>query len=397
VPRIEIASVKDDIRALGRPLMSDHNLSARLWATAAVAVVPFASHLGVGWWLPIHLAMLGAASQAIVGGQLMFSTTLGLARGPQRSQSLTQLALLNIGAALVVSGRLWDEAGVLAAGAVVFAVTICWVTWQVHRVWRRSSNRRFSITGTFYLLAGLSLLVGASIGGLLGTGSFNNGATYLAYRGLHMTLNVLGWAGLTIVGTVVTLLPTVMHVRAPNLHVVRITPWTMFGGLVLLSIGVASSSEIVQALAMCSYVIGLVSFAVYVRRILVIPRRRRIPTAALHPANGAGLGSSDESGVSRFLRRLQSLIDARPPSCRRSERFRFPSFARRMVVLGSQDPTARAAAAARGADRHGARRARSGLRLQRRTRSHSGRIANNSEQLVGRISVGVERSRMGTG
>jgi nitrite reductase (NO-forming) len=297
VTRIEIASAEDDPRALGRPLMSDHNVSARLWATAAVAVVPFASHLGVGWWLPVHLAMLGAASQAIVGGQLMFSTTLGLARGPRRSQSLTQLALLNLGAALVVSGRIWRPEGLLAIGAAVFAATICWVTWQVHAMWHRSSNRRFSVTGTFYLLAGLAIIVGASIGGALGTGSINDGSTYLAYKDLHMTLNLLGWAGLTIIGTAITLLPTVMHVRAPNLNAVRIVPWTMFTGLVLLSIGVALSNGPLQAAGMCSYGIGLISFAVYVRGILAIPRRRKIPTAAMHLLGALGWAAVTTLGL----------------------------------------------------------------------------------------------------
>ncbi|HYO47468.1 MAG TPA: hypothetical protein VEY33_12355 [Gemmatimonadota bacterium] len=262
--------------------MSDHNLSARVWATAAAAAVPIASALGIGWWLPIHLAMLGAASQAIVGGQLMFSTTLGLSRGPARSQSLTQLVLLNLGAALVVGGRLWSWPGVLVVGASIFVATICWVTWQVHLLWRRSINRRFSITGTFYLLAGLSIIIGASIGGALGSGAFDDASSYLAHRGVHMTLNILGWAGLTIVGTAVTLLPTVLHVRAPKLHSIAIAPWLMSGGLGLLSMGATLSQEHLAGAGMVCYVVGLLAFGMYVRRILVIPRRRKIPTAALH-------------------------------------------------------------------------------------------------------------------
>lgn len=280
--RIEIGSATDDPRDLGRPLMSDHNLSARLWATAAVAAVPIASALRIGWWLPVHLAMLGAASQAIVGGQLMFSTTLGLSRGPARSRSLTQLGLLNLGAALVVGGRIWSWPGVLAAGASIFIATICWVTWQVHLLWRRSINRRFSITGTFYRLAGLSIIVGASIGGALGIGAFDDASPYLAHRGVHMTLNVLGWAGLTIVGTAVTLLPTILHVRAPKLHTIRGAPWLMFGGLALLSAGATLGQELLAGAGMVCYVVGLIAFGIYVRRILVVSRRRKIPTAALH-------------------------------------------------------------------------------------------------------------------
>ena len=280
--RIEIGSASDDPRVPDRPLMSDHNLSARVWASAAILSVPLLSTLGVGWWLPVHLAMLGAASQAIVGGQLMFTTTLGLSRGPARSRTLMQLGLLNVGATLVVGGRVWGWTDVLAAGALIFIATTCWVTWQVHSYWRRSINRRFSITGTFYRLAGLSIILGASIGGALGIGAIDYPAFYLAHRSLHMTLNVLGWAGLTIVGTAITLLPTVLHVRAPKLLTIRGVPWLMFGGLMVLSTGASADAAPVAVAGMALYVAGLIVFAIYVRQILVIPRRRKVPTAALH-------------------------------------------------------------------------------------------------------------------
>jgi hypothetical protein len=153
--------------------MSDHNFSGRLWATAALIAAPFATRTGLGWWLPLHMALLGAVTQAIVGGQLMFSATLGLSRGPSRSVTLAQLGLLNAAAILVIMGRLVGEAGLHLAGVSLFVPVIVWVTWQVHTMWSASVNRRFSITGTFYRLAGVSLLLGASIGGALGIGAFN--------------------------------------------------------------------------------------------------------------------------------------------------------------------------------------------------------------------------------
>lgn len=282
MPRFEIGTFADDHRTLGRPLMSDHNLSARLWATAALVAVPLASRTGLGWWLPLHLALLGAASQAIVGGQLMFSATLGLARGPSRRTTLTQLGLLNAGAALVIGGRLWGSPTSLALGAVVFTLVICWVTWLVGRLWHRSINRRFAITGTFYTLAGASIVVGALIGAALGLGAFDDASSYLEHRSVHMTLNVLGWAGLTIVGTAVTLLPTVLHVRAPRLGAVRGAPWLMFAGLAVLTAGATVGSGVVAAAGACSYAVGLAAFAAYVRNVLATSRRRKVPTAALH-------------------------------------------------------------------------------------------------------------------
>jgi nitrite reductase (NO-forming) len=280
--RIEIASASERRGPSGRPLMSDHNLSARVWATAALIAVPAQSVFSIGWWLPVHLAMLGAASQAIVGGQLMFTTTLGLSRGPKRSQSLLQLSLMNIGAGLVVGGRVWDEQWLLAIGASVFVVTVGWVSLQVHLLWRRSINRRFAIAGTFYRLAGLSILFGASIGAALGIGAFDDPSSYVAHRGVHMTLNLLGWAGLTIVGTAVTLLPTILHVRAPQLRMVRATPWLMFGGLAVLSAGATLTQNVISLVGIAFYGLGLAGFAVYLRQVLSTARRRRVPTAALH-------------------------------------------------------------------------------------------------------------------
>ncbi len=233
--RIEMVTVQTARSHTGRPLMSDHNLSARFWATAALFALPFASRSGLGWWLPLHMVLLGAVSQAIVGGQLMFSATLGLARGPDRRGALVQLGLLNAGALSVIAGRLAGSDAVFAAGAAVFVGVIAWVTWQVHRMWRSSVNRRFSITGTFYRLAGASVLLGASIGGAMGIGAFDDASSYAAHRGVHMTLNVFGWAGMTIVGTAITLLPTILHVRSPGLRVIRRAPWAMFGGLMLMS------------------------------------------------------------------------------------------------------------------------------------------------------------------
>ena len=279
--RIEIAQAAP-APTLSRPLMTDHNLSARVWATAALVAVPIASRTGVGWWLPLHLALLGAVTQAIVGGQLMFSTTLGLSRGPSRRLTLTQLGLLNVAALSVITGRLIDHLGVFIAGVSILVGVIGWVTWQVHLMWRRSVNRRFALTGMFYRLAGTSLLLGASIGGALGIGAFDNGGSYIAHRTVHMILNVYGWAGMTIVGTAVTLLPTILHARAPKLERVRAAPWLMFLGLMVMSGGATTEAGVVGGAGMGIYLIGFGTFALYIKQVLLTPSRRKIPTAAFH-------------------------------------------------------------------------------------------------------------------
>lgn len=280
--RIQIATAHTNPAQMGRPLMTPHNLSARIWATAALAAVPLGSLSGLGWWFPLHLMLLGAITQAIVGGQLMFSATLGLSLGPKRSWTLVQLVLLNIAAAVVITGRLMDQEAVLASGVGLFCAVIGWVLWQTHRMWSHSVNRRFAITGTFYRLAAASLLLGASIGGALGMGAFDERSSYIAHRAVHMILNVFGWAGMTIVGTAITLLPTILHVRAPDLGAVRRAPWFMFLGLMVMATGATTAFAPVGGVGMGIYLVGLATFGVYLKQVLSTPSRRQIPTAAFH-------------------------------------------------------------------------------------------------------------------
>lgn len=97
-----------------------------------------------------------------------------------------------------------------------------------------------------------------------------------------MTLNVFGWAGMTIVGTAITLLPTILHVRAPQLERVRTAPWAMFLGLMVMSAGATTSLGTIGGVGMGIYLFGLVSFGLYLKQVLAIPSRRKIPTAAFH-------------------------------------------------------------------------------------------------------------------
>jgi nitrite reductase (NO-forming) len=282
VTRVAIAALRDDPRKLGRPLMADHHFSARVWAAAALVAALLPANLRLGWWLPLHLALAGAVSQLIVGGQLMFSATLGMARGPSRSTVLGQLALLNVGAAGVAAGRIVAEPWVLALGATSFIAGIAWSGVLVHRMWRASPNRKFAVTATSYRLAVVSILLGAGIGAALGTGAFNDASGYLSHRTIHMELNLFGWAGLTIVGTAVTLLPTVLHVRMAPIRPLRFVPWAMFGALLVIALGLSLAAPVVAAAGAVLLAGALMPVAATVRRVLATPRRRRIPVAGFH-------------------------------------------------------------------------------------------------------------------
>jgi hypothetical protein len=71
-------------------------------------------------------------------------------------------------------------------------------------------------------------------------------------------------------------------VRAPKLHGLRYVSWLMFGGLALVAGGATVGWGWTAMTGMVSYFAGLATFGVYMRRVLSIARRRKVPTAALH-------------------------------------------------------------------------------------------------------------------
>ena len=279
--RIPVASLNDDPRAVGRALMSPHHLSARIWATAALLAIALPADVRMGWWLPLHLALAGATSQLISGGQLMFSATLALAPGPSRRAAITHLVFLNLGAAGITLGRVLDSRALLAAGAVAFTGALLWLGIVVVRLWRGSPNRRFRATGQFYTAAVSSAVVGATLGWILAAG-WLGGDSYVSHRMAHMLFNLFGWAGLTILGTAITLLPTVLHVRAAKETTLVRTPWILFAGLVTVALGLTTGLLPVALVGAGVLLAGLRPFAAMVWAVVRTPSRRAVPLAGLH-------------------------------------------------------------------------------------------------------------------
>lgn len=263
-----------------RSLMSDHHLTGRVWATAALVAAVLHARTSLGWWLPLHLALLGTASQLIVGGQLMFSSTVTRAREPRPVAVRGQLGLLNAGVVGVVVGRLFGSDVFLVVGGSAVPAGVVWAALVVHRMWRSSLDRRFESMRRFYGAAAVSLVLGATIGVAMGTGLIRDG--YLGHRLAHTVLNLYGWAGFTILGTAVTLVPTVLRVRAAEARGLKWAPWAGFGALLMMVTGLTTGFPPASAAGGILLLVALVPVAESVRRVVVRPRRRRIAVSGIH-------------------------------------------------------------------------------------------------------------------
>ena len=91
-----------------------------------------------------------------------------------------------------------------------------------------------------YALAVSSVMVGGAIGAVLGAGAVSEGFRFEDSRLAHLSLNVLGWASLTIVATLTTLLPTVLRIRMQPWNA-AVSGGCLVGGLVLLATGLVTT------------------------------------------------------------------------------------------------------------------------------------------------------------
>src|SRR6478609_4208592 len=184
-----------------------------LWLTAALVVAALGRGIPAADWLVVHLVLLGAVSHAVMVWSTHFAQAL-LKTPPTldgRHQQGRRLALLLLGSGLVVVGVPAGWWPVTVAGATCAATAVTWHGVQLWRRLRSALPGRFRITIRYYVAAAACMPVGATFGVLLARGPSDpwHGRLLVA----HSLTMALGWLGLTVTGTLVTLWPTMLRSR----------------------------------------------------------------------------------------------------------------------------------------------------------------------------------------
>ncbi|HLZ36501.1 MAG TPA: copper oxidase, partial [Mycobacteriales bacterium] len=251
---------------------------ALAWAAAALLAAGLRSAFDVSPWLPLHLLLLGAATTAIVVWTEHFAVALLRAPAPPRRAAAQRLALLTAGQLTTVVGVSAGRpvvagvgaSGVLAAVAAHLAVLV--------RLRRGALSGRFAGTVDYYLAACVTLLLGGTLGAALALGVA--GVAHDRILLAHLHLNLLGWVGLTVLGTQFTLWPTVLRTRMADGVVTAATRalWLLAAGLAATVVGVLWVTPVA--------VVGLVTYAAGVV-VAVVPAVRA--TRSGHLNTGAAV------------------------------------------------------------------------------------------------------------
>ena len=210
-------------------------------AMLAVAAVATVAHAATGdarlHWLALHLGLLGGVSQLVLGAGQFFVCAFLATTPPSRRLVAVQLGVWNSGTLLVAIGVTADVDPAIDAGGVLIAVGLGLFAASMRAMERRSLQRaRWAVR--WYQGAAACLAGGVLVGVLLARGvSWPHGSLL----GAHLALNIAGWLGTAIVGTLHTFFPslTATQLCHPRLQGPTLVLWLLGVGELALAASLA--------------------------------------------------------------------------------------------------------------------------------------------------------------
>lgn len=206
---------------------------AMLVAGAIAALIDAIDPWPWGRWLALHLIFVGGISQLVLGASQFFAGAFLATDPPGRAWIRGQLAAWNAGAVLLaIAVPLRSDALVELAVAALLTGLACYGRSLLGL--QRRSLQRAPWAVRWYLAAALFLAVGIAAGTMLATGTVWTHGNLLS---AHMALNVGGWFGVAIVGTLHTFYPSLTRgtLARPGLQAPTFASWT--AGVAALAVG----------------------------------------------------------------------------------------------------------------------------------------------------------------
>ncbi|GEA87799.1 multicopper oxidase domain-containing protein [Cellulomonas cellasea] len=232
------------------------------WLLAAATVAAAHRAVPVAGWLMVHGLLLGAVSTAILIWSAHFAEAVRRTPlpGGHRGQAV-RLGLHTAGALAVITGMLTTTWPVVVGGAVLVASVGLWHAAAIvaqSRVAGGSLGVRLGGTTWYFVASATALAVGAGLGATLAREDVAGAVAARLYLA-HVTVMLLGWVGLTVVGTTVTLWPTMLRVRlAPDAAVASRHGLVVLGlGLLTVLAGAATGQRTIAGVGLVVYLLGL--------------------------------------------------------------------------------------------------------------------------------------------
>jgi nitrite reductase (NO-forming) len=188
-------------------------VSALLFGAASLVWLVAGRWLPGTRWVVVHLFTLGVLTTLIAAFTLHFATSFtGQGAPSDRRRALVVAIVLDASVVMLLVGRLTHGKALLSLGTVGLLGVVGVNFLALRRARRNARAPRFVWIVRRYEDAHLAFLVAATLGTIAGIGAVSGG-WYAGVRDAHMHLMVLGWAGLTVLATLVVFGPALLRAR----------------------------------------------------------------------------------------------------------------------------------------------------------------------------------------
>lgn len=247
-------------------------IAAIVFGTACLVWLSAGGRLPGGRWIVVHIFTLGVLTTLIWTFSqhfaARFTATTSFALRPATATAATLLLVGSI--VTMLAGSSLHAHLPLALGSVGIMVVIGSNLLVLRRHRRNAAATRFVWIVRQYEHAHIAFITAAGLGGALGAG-WLPGSMFLDARNAHIHLNILGWAGLTVLATLAAFGPALLRVRiAPNadtraatgLQVATLGLWVTAAGYLVMGLsGEAGPLRLLTVAGLVAYGYGLVAVA----------------------------------------------------------------------------------------------------------------------------------------
>lgn len=223
----------------------------------AVAAHPFIPQFR---WLLVHMVTLGLVTTSIMIWGQHFTEALLKTRLAEESRPTQVGRIWGLTASIVLTmaGMLANLPHVTVLGAVGVSAMILWYAFALGAQLKAALAPRFSFVVRAYLIAACLLPFGATLGAIL---AFSPGEPWQGRLLLaHQIVNILGFVGITVSATLLTLWPTVLRTKLDTAKASRASRFliVMVIGTLIAMLGALVDNVLVGLAGLALYILGQV-------------------------------------------------------------------------------------------------------------------------------------------
>lgn len=264
------------------------------WMIALVIAVAAHPLIPQFRWLLVHMVTLGLVTTSIMIWGQHFTEALLKTRLAEetRSRQVARIWALTASIVLTMAGMLANLPLLTVFGAIGVSAMILWYAFALGAQLKAALAPRFSFVVRAYLIAACLLPFGAALGAIL---AFSPGEPWQGRLLLaHQIVNILGFVGVTVSATLLTLWPTVLRTKLDTLKAMRASRLliVMVIGTLIAMLGALVDNVLVGLAGLTLYILGQVVIGLLLVALAwQSARQARREPLALFPVLSIGAGA----------------------------------------------------------------------------------------------------------